>query len=152
MLFKSGGKGKTLCDILQILTAFESKKLISSFVLAATVQIFIHFSGCFYFFCVVPDRSNGFVYLCRLHFGRIKSDRQYFAVYVPVCNADTIYFGSCLDPFFAHAAVAQYFKLGGHGGRPGSGVGLAVGYAEVGEEDNRAKQYGFHVEDFKDEC
>jgi len=25
MLFKSGGKGKTLCDILQIMAAFESK-------------------------------------------------------------------------------------------------------------------------------
>jgi len=27
MLFKSGGKGKTVCAILQVLTAFESKKI-----------------------------------------------------------------------------------------------------------------------------
>jgi hypothetical protein len=114
MLFKSGGKGKTVCAILQILSAFESKKLIGPFVLAAGMQFGIHGIVGAHQFCIVSDGGNSLVYFAGFYYFFIECDGQYFGIYVPVGHADAFYFSGFFDAFFAHAAVAEYFEFGGH--------------------------------------
>ncbi len=148
MLFKSGGKGKTLCDILQILTAFESKKLIGPFVLAALMQVCIHRIVRFYLLGIMSNGGNSPVYLAGFYLRFIKNNGQYFTVYIPVGSSDAVYFGRFFDAFFAHAAVAEHFEFGGHGCSVGAQAGLGLGSvarrAEVEKGNDADEKYGFH--------
>ena len=84
-------------------------------VMAAFMQLVVHFIVGAQQFGVVADGCNGLVDLAWFHYFFIKSNPQDMRFLVPLGRNDTVDFGGRFDALFTHVAVTTYLEFGGHG-------------------------------------